>query len=528
MGPAISVEEIRRDIETKREKIIKDLKKAIDNVKKIPVLQKENGEWDEDLLNSISIFFETYFSFEKIIASQYDLIQKYQHEAGQSLSESISVICKVIMKGLEMGYRDKAGKLDTHQFKVLSQSLHTLVNYSDCTPKVTKDIAGEPNFLETIKGTLTKFCPDHSQDKAKAEDEKVIEWCLAIYYNISLVDDNIPLLCNLDIVPVFISFHDGAQVQISRLTALSTLANIIDEKESVEILQGKPDVIKFLLKKLGLALKNPHHKDKGWSAEKCARTMCRLARNDANKTLLVEMGCLPHLVELVKSGNKEEKRKAVGVIHILTVHQENRKKIVQYTKLMDMLIEIKENSSDKEVRKAVDETFKNLQEELQKNNNYKYLVPESSESNGAPVKDRKGHIMISYEQSNQETLIKIRDILKTDYVVCMHNDNTAEVMAKSVEEAHVILMCMSRKYKEDPSCQAEAEYAFSQKKKIIPLKMENGYIPDGWLGFLLGAKLFIDFSGKYPFETKITELKKEIAIFYKDEDTKDKVVPVKS
>ena len=47
---------------------------------------------------------------------------------------------------------------------------------------------------------------------------------------------------------------------------------------------------------------------------------------------------------------------------------------------------------------------------------------------------------------------------------------------------------------------------YARKKKFIPLKMQMNYAPDGWLGALVGAKLFIEFSGKYTYEDKITEL----------------------
>ena len=57
---------------------------------------------------------------------------------------------------------------------------------------------------------------------------------------------------------------------------------------------------------------------------------------------------------------------------------------------------------------------------------------------------------------------------------------------------------------------AEAEYAFQQRKKIVPLMLQRGYKPDGWLGFILGAKLFFDFSGKYPFQDKFNDLLKEL------------------
>lgn len=40
--------------------------------------------------------------------------------------------------------------------------------------------------------------------------------------------------------------------------------------------------------------------------------------------------------------------------------------------------------------------------------------------------------------------------------------------------------------------------------------MEMNYKLDGWLGFIIGTKLFYDFSGKYPFEKKVNELIREL------------------
>ena len=36
----------------------------------------------------------------------------------------------------------------------------------------------------------------------------------------------------------------------------------------------------------------------------------------------------------------------------------------------------------------------------------------------------------------------------------------------------------------------EAEYAYNLKKTLIPILVEDGYKPDGWLGLLLGTKLY--------------------------------------
>lgn len=56
------------------------------------------------------------------------------------------------------------------------------------------------------------------------------------------------------------------------------------------------------------------------------------------------------------------------------------------------------------------------------------------------------------------------------------------------------------------NCLTEAEYAYSQKKEIVPLLMQTGYKATGWLGAMIGARLFYDFSGKYDFDKKFSEL----------------------
>ncbi|ESO86097.1 hypothetical protein LOTGIDRAFT_79355, partial [Lottia gigantea] len=79
-----------------------------------------------------------------------------------------------------------------------------------------------------------------------------------------------------------------------------------------------------------------------------------------------------------------------------------------------------------------------------------------------------------------------------------------QAMANAIEGATVVVICMSQKYKD------KAEYAFQLRRPIIPLIMERGYRPDGWLGFILGAKLFYDFSGKYSFESRMDGLIKAV------------------
>jgi len=55
--------------------------------------------------------------------------------------------------------------------------------------------------------------------------------------------------------------------------------------------------------------------------------------------------------------------------------------------------------------------------------------------------------------------------------------------------------------------------------------MERGYNADGWLGFICGAKMYYEFSIKYPFEQKMPSLMKEIIQLVSKDGSKEGVAP---
>ncbi|MGH0132218.1 UNVERIFIED_CONTAM: hypothetical protein FKN15_021639, partial [Acipenser sinensis] len=88
--------------------------------------------------------------------------------------------------------------------------------------------------------------------------------------------------------------------------------------------------------------------------------------------------------------------------------------------------------------------------------------------------------------------------------------STLQAMAEAVEKAYVVVICISPKYKESPNCRTEAEYSFQLRKEMIPLMMQRNYKPDGWLGAVLGTKLWVDFTQKSIFEESMNQLIKLI------------------
>ena len=127
------------------------------------------------------------------------------------------------------------------------------------------------------------------------------------------------------------------------------------------------------------------------------------------------------------------------------------------------------------------------------------------------------HIMISYNTASRELCLKIKSQLESrGFKIWIDvNDihgSSLDAMANAVEKSLCVLMCVSEKYRQSVNCQAEAQYAFRLNKKIIPLIMQSGYENvQGWLGIIMGDKIFVNFT-KYDYDECIRRLLKELSV----------------
>lgn len=116
------------------------------------------------------------------------------------------------------------------------------------------------------------------------------------------------------------------------------------------------------------------------------------------------------------------------------------------------------------------------------------------------AEQKKQHIMLSYNWSAQTQVKQVQRALQEQgYVVWMDVDqmggSTLVAMADAVERAGVMLMFVSKDYKQSANCRTEAEYAFKLQRRIVPVLVEpDGYTGDGWLGMIVGSKLYFDIS----------------------------------
>jgi hypothetical protein len=126
-----------------------------------------------------------------------------------------------------------------------------------------------------------------------------------------------------------------------------------------------------------------------------------------------------------------------------------------------------------------------------------------------------GHIMISYEKTNQDLCLNIKSILESSgYKVWIDLENkhgsVSESMAKAIENSICVLICVTEKFRQSVNARLESHYAYRLNKPIIPLIMQNGYEnTTGWLGVIMCDKIYIDFV-KCSFDLCMNRLKNEI------------------
>ena len=252
----------------------------------------------------------------------------------------------------------------------------------------------------------------------------------------------------------------------------------------------------------------------GYSAKELAEGLSHLAINDNNKKILGQNGAIRALTAILQTSNDDEER-ASGArgLWMLAFDDTNKEVIRQQEGALDTLRAL-HHSANPEVQKAAAGALWEIEGKKARNN-----AEKTKETTG-------NHVMISYQWDAQEVLVEVKNKLQArGYRVWMDLEqmggSTLEAMAKAVENAAVVLVCVSQRYKESPNCRSEAEYAYQLRKDIIPLMMQRNYQADGWLGMLVGTKLWIGFQGKQVVDSGVGKLIKELGRRGKDLDTTD-------
>eukprot|EP01050_Picozoa_sp_SAG11_P014886 SAG11_NODE_1878_length_4131_cov_81.001984_1_plen_1376_part_11 len=141
------------------------------------------------------------------------------------------------------------------------------------------------------------------------------------------------------------------------------------------------------------------------------------------------------------------------------------------------------------------------------------------------------HVMVSYCWEQQPTILRVVAAVQSrGYLIWVDVEqmtgSTVDSMALAVEAAEVMLIGVSRQYKESTNCRLEAQYAMQREVPTVPLMLVDGYRADGWLGMLIGTRMWYGFYGAVLsedglFEAKVSELCRDLGDRGRRQETSD-------
>ncbi|XP_077984364.1 uncharacterized protein LOC144438999 [Glandiceps talaboti] len=435
-----------------------------------------------------SIGREKYEQFSNYLAEQnyQDLYIKMHHQLHASVHGD---------RQSQITFLTVVGALDT--------AAALLGNTCDSSPEMCKRV-GKAGVIGLLVDELEEL-KEYAATSKERDDRKdnYIETVLSILHNsIRLYDNNRPYFRTDGVVELF-QYYLGLETIIFRALALLILPYIVDEEENDKINTGNEN-IEFLVTLLMSAVDTENHRETDYQfhVTELVDGMTKLAVNDANKVKFVELGVLPALVKLLQADcSLEEQRLAATALWTLAFHKDNKETIRNEAGCLQALGKL-QKSSDKTLRKACNGALWELR------------GAENDELKSHQI-GRKGHVMISYSWNVQGRMIQLKRKLTTaGYDVWMDIEkmggSTLEAMADAVQNADAVLVCMSDKYKYSNPCRSEAEYTYKLQKPYIPIRVEPNYSPDGWLGILVGTRLYFDFSSDELLEKNFDNLVREL------------------
>ncbi|XP_077985115.1 uncharacterized protein LOC144439756 [Glandiceps talaboti] len=301
--------------------------------------------------------------------------------------------------------------------------------------------------------------------------------------------------------------------------SVMAIAYIMEEDEQNDLIVADKTLIRYVIRTFNEAINTSDKTSlEGFSVEELAQGLSSLANHDKNKKIIVEAGALPLLVQLMKEGDEKEIFCATRAVWTLGFDDDNKGKIKQEPGAVERLEQLKSHDSQR-IQQAANGALWVIQgdQRFHEKKEHSFSDKGSREGGEDISEECSDHVMISYQWDVQKLMLKLKQQLeKNGYRVWMDLDqmggSTLQAMADAVENAAVVLVCVSQKYKDSPNCRVEGEYAFQQRKKIVPLMVEENYRPTGWLGAIVGTKFYIDFAKKtQPFGVCVQQLIKQLA-----------------
>ncbi|CAF4309807.1 unnamed protein product [Rotaria socialis] len=193
---------------------------------------------------------------------------------------------------------------------------------------------------------------------------------------------------------------------------------------------------------------------------------------------------------------------AYDIIWAFSFNKDIQQQLRSNAPFMSKLAQLSRQPENEQMRKTIDGILWNLD------------INHENRSMADKHNTKEFDIMISYSHKEKVLCKQIyEELIKAGYRVWIDFDqmhgNVMDAMAQAIEQSNTVIMCMSEQYRKSNYCRAEAQYAFQCERKIVPILLQKQYKPDGWLLFIIGQLLYVDFN-KYEFARAMEMLFKEL------------------
>jgi len=222
-----------------------------------------------------------------------------------------------------------------------------------------------------------------------------------------------------------------------------------------------------------------------------------LSKNDLIQQKTADLKKIPLLIDMC-----DQYLIVYDIIWAFSFNQDIQQQLRSSSAFITKLAHLNKKSDNKQMRKIIHGIIWNLDTNHQ--------VRRTTEITDGKIFD----FMISYSHQ-EKTLCKqlYQELAKAGYRVCIDlhqiHENVMDAMVQAIDRSHTIIICMSEHYRKSNFCRAEAHYAFQRQRKIVPVLLQQHYKPDGWLLFLIGQLLYVNFT-KYEFALAMNMLLKEV------------------
>ncbi|PAA61014.1 hypothetical protein BOX15_Mlig028223g1 [Macrostomum lignano] len=296
------------------------------------------------------------------------------------------------------------------------------------------------------------------------------------------------------------------------LQALLLMAFALDESQA-DLFLGESDIIGHLVDGLRASLSCSERSfetgNMVYSLPELARCTQRLALNDVNKALLMKLGVLPAVKAMLEAAESQDVGAGLELAFTLSFEKDRQLKLAMGAEICDCLRRLA-TAKDWEMSQTLQGLLFNMGEKftmkvlgpssrafaaLDESADQKKKRPASQASAGAPSEPKPSQssadVVLTYHTEQKDFVRKLReDLLQLGVSVWVDFKDAASLTDSlratrdAVDSCRLVVVCLSRRFKETNSCRMHAERAADMMKLVVPVSAEDGYVPTGWLGQL--------------------------------------------